>query len=412
MKILAISYLYPNKYYPEYGIFVLNRLKAVNKYCEVKVINPIPWFPFYSYFKQYKNYNKIPEREIIGGIEVFHPKFFIIPRYMKFLDAFTFSLAVVPPALKLRKQYLYDLIDLHWTYPDLLSGHLLAKILKLKQIVTIRGKEALNFFIHKAQTDSKKNKTFYYEEHSLRMEILKYLLRQSDFVIPLSNDLKELSVSLGVDSDKIKVIRNGVDTSAFHFIDKERCCLQLGLSQHEYIILSVGSVIYEKGFDRIINSFPEILKQNPNAVLYIIGSKNKDNYFENTLKYLIKEHNLENKVRCIGQINNRDLALWYNAADLFCLASRSEGSPNVLTEALACGCPSVATNVGSVPEILNHDFMGTVVSNNDESLSDGILSVFSKKYDRQRISEFMKQYDWDWCAKQVLEIYKMLLNNE
>lgn len=141
MKILVISYLFPNSLAPSLGIFVFNRLKHVNRYCKVVVINPIPWFPFSSKLERYKGFGEIPKVETIQGIKVYHPRFFIVPKYFKFIDAITFAAAVVPLALRLKKNgFAFDLIDLHWTYPDLLSGRLLSRLTRKKQLVTIRGK--------------------------------------------------------------------------------------------------------------------------------------------------------------------------------------------------------------------------------------------------------------------------------
>ena len=413
MKILAISYLFPNSIYPNHGIFVLNRLKAIHKYCDVKVINPIPWFPFSSCFRRYKNYNKIPKKEFIEGIEVFHPRFFIIPRYLKFLDAITFCLAAIPVALKIKKHFLFDLIDLHWTYPDLLSGYLLSTILHKKQLLTIRGNEALNLFLHNKQLDKMEGEeSVYVEERSIRSKIIKYLLPKSNYIITLSYELKKKCVSYGVLPKNTEVIRNGVDTSTFRFIGKDICRSKLGLSQDEYIILSIGSLSYGKGFDRIIRVFPEVIKKHPNSALYIIGSEGPAGYFRDNLYKLIKRYNLGDKVNFTGEIKNHDLVLWYNAADIYCLSSRGEGSPNVLSEALACGCPAIATDVGSVSEILNKDFMGFVVPNNDKKILLGLLSALSCEYDRVKISKYMQQYDWDWCAKKVIQVYKRLLEEK
>ena len=148
MKLLVISYLFPNCITPESGIFVLNRIKAVSKYCDIRVINPVPWFPGCSKFERYKNFNLIPEREKIAGIDVYHPRYFIIPKYCKYLDAFSFCFAVLKTVKKNLRNFHFDLIDLHWTYPDILSGYLLSKLFNKKFLVTIRGKEALNMFAH------------------------------------------------------------------------------------------------------------------------------------------------------------------------------------------------------------------------------------------------------------------------
>ena len=392
IRILAISYLFPNSLYPNYGIFVLNRLKAVQKYCEVKVINPIPWFPFNGRLKRYRNYDQIPAKEVIAGVEVFHPRFFTIPRYLKILDAATFFLAVFPLALKISKIFPFDLIDVHWPYPDLPTGNLLARVFRRKQLITLRGREAL--FSH---------------GRWLYKKIIVPLISRSDVAISLSQEMVDICVTDRVLPEKFRVIRNGVDTITFRYLEKTACREKLGLPQGERIVLSVGSLIHGKGFDRIIKAFPEVLREHPDASLYIAGSEGPAGADNRALTELVLRYSLEGKINFVGELKNHDLVLWYNAADVFCLASRGEGSPNVLSEALTCGCPSIATDVGSVSEILNNDSLGTVVSNDDESILPGLMSVLSGKYDRKWISSLMKQYDWDWCARQVIQVYQEAL---
>ena len=392
IRILAISYLFPNSLYPNYGIFVLNRLKAVQKYCEVKVINPIPWFPFNSRLKRYRNYDQIPAKEVIAGVEVLHPRFFTIPRYLKILDAATFFLAVFPLALKISKIFPFDLIDVHWPYPDLPTGNLLARVFRRKQLITLRGREAL--FSH---------------GRWLYKKIIVPLISRSDVAISLSQEMVDICVTDRVLPEKFRVIRNGVNTITFRYLEKTACREKLGLPQGERIVLSVGSLIHGKGFDRIIKAFPEVLREHPDASLYIAGSEGPAGADNRALTELVSRYSLEGKINFVGELKNHDLVLWYNAADVFCLASRGEGSPNVLSEALTCGCPSIATDVGSVSEILNNDSLGTVVSNDDESILPGLMSVLSGKYDRKWISSLMKQYDWDWCARQVIQVYQEAL---
>lgn len=412
MKVLAISYLYPNCIYPNHGIFVHNRLKAILKFCDVKVINPIPWFPFSHKFKRYRGYNQIPLKENMEGIEVFHPRFFIIPRYVKFLDTFTFCLSVVPIAIKFRREFDFDLIDLHWTYPDILSGRVLAILFNKKLLLTVRGKEALNFFPQKHPPIPNSRTTDYRKEISLRSKMLDYFLPKSNAVIALSKELKKLCMECNVSPEKIEVIRNGIAPGSFYFLEKKVCRSKLNLPEDKLVILSVGSLIFAKGFDRLIAIFPDILKEYPNAMLFIIGSDGPAGDYRKELASITHKHGIEDKICFLGQIPNNDLIYWYNAADLFCLPSRSEGSPNVLSEALACGCPSVTTDVGSASEILNCDCLGRVIPNNESQMLSGILSALGSTFERQAISDRIRKYDWNACAIKVVQLYKRLLKED
>lgn len=371
---------------------MLNRLKAINRYYDVKVINPIPWFPFSIFLERYKNYHRIPKREVIEGIEIYHPRFFTIPRYLKALEVAAFSVSVFPLVLKIKKVFPFDLIDVHWTYPDMFVGQLLAKWTGKKQIITVRGREAL-----------------YLSERSLRRAMLNKLLKISDGVVCLSTELKEICINLGVRDSNIRVIRNGVDVSTFRFMDKTVCRRKLRMSKTTRVILSVGSLIKGKGHDRIIKALPAIKEIYPDTCLYIAGSHGPAGDYRKEILQLIKRLRLQDDVRFLGQVPNKELVLWYNAADIFCLASRGEGSPNVVNEALACGCPTIATDVGAASEVIARDFLGIMVPNSDDCVASALLSVFSRTYDRKRIATFMRQYDWDWCAMRVMRFYQQIL---
>jgi len=392
MRVLAISYLFPNSIYPNYGIFVLNRLKAISKYCEVQVINPIPWFPGYTKFARYKDYNRIPNHEIIEGISVIHPRFFFIPRYFKLVDSISLFFVVIPLVLFLRKKNPFEIIDTHWTYPDLPVAFILSKILKKKIAVTVRGKEAL-----------------YMAASGIRKNIVKYFLPKADAVIVLSESLAEQCVAIGVQRSKISVIINGVNSDLFHYIPQKESRKILNIHPNtQKILLVVGALYYGKGFDRIIKALPELLKKQTDLKLYIIGSEGPAGSDREMLKKLIASLSLEKHVYFLGEIPNENLIYWYNAADVFCLSSRSEGSPNVLTEALACGCPSIATNVGAVPEILSEDFLGMIMPNEDE-IYPWLVEMFEKRFDRVKISNYMRKFDWQWCASQVSHVFRSLL---
>lgn len=394
MNILAISFLYPNSMMPNHGIFVHNRLKAVSKYHPVKVINPIPYFPGSTYFDRYNIYNQVPGIEHFDNVEVYHPRFFTIPKCFKVLDVYSYSKAVYSVVNKYLSNFHFDLIDLHWTYPDLPVGFALKKQYSKKMIVTLRGKEA-----------------FHDQDIGVRKKIVKSKLLMADHVISLSSELKDIACKKGVDETKTTVIRNGVDTDSFYYIPQIEARRVSKVDYNTFMILGVGSLICRKGFDRVIRALGRILSKGANIKFYIVGSQGPEGDYRDQLSRLIDNLNLSNHVVFVGNVSHSQLLHWYNSADVFCLSSRGEGSPNVLTEALACGCPSIATSVGSSADILVSEFMGKLISNTSDSIEEGLREMTDRKFDRVKISNFMRKYDWDWCANQVVDVYKQVNND-
>lgn len=402
LKILVLSYLFPNSVHKEFGIFVLNRLKALSGSCEIIVINPIPWFPFSGKLKRYQNFKNIPKTDTKFGIKIYHPRFLIIPKYFKWVDSLSYFIAALPVALKIEKHFKFDLIDLHWTYPDILSGKLFSLIFKRKWLVTIRGMRALNIYF-----DLSKNKFF--EEVSFRQAILKKFLTESDKVITLSQELRQTCIALGVEPEKIKIISNGVDATCFYYIDKSSAREQLCLPHRGKMLLTVGNLTHGKGVDRVLNGLKKLQKKHGPIIYYIAGSAGAAGDYTRELKKKIVSLGLKDDVVFLGQINHTQLVYWYNAADIFCLPSRSEGCPNVLMEALSCGCPSVSTNVGMVSEILVQNEMGQLSENNGNEFIHALDTALSNSYDPKHIAKHMEIYTWDQCSRRILREYKSLV---
>jgi glycosyltransferase involved in cell wall biosynthesis len=390
-KILAISYLFPNVNQPNHGIFVLNRLKAMSRYVDVTVINPIPDSLFHRRLAQYNHLASIPAVEQIDGLTVYHPRFFSIPGHLKSIEVFSYYLAVKNVVETLEQSF--DLIDLHWTFPDLPTGYFLSRKLQCPFHVTLRGMEA-----------------FHQQDAGLRKHIVAHYLKKADHVISLSEEMAIKADELAHTATKTTVIRNGVDTDKFYYLEQQHCREQLGLPLNEKIILGVGSLIYRKGFDVVIKALAQlnlIFKQDEKPVFYILGSQGPEGDYRQELTHLILQHQLEQHVKLVGAVSNEQLIMWYNAADVFCLSSRGEGSPNVLTEALACGTPAVATNVGSVPEIMaSEPNLGWCVeTDNVNQLAEALTQALTYPVNRFENAQQFKKYNWDWCAKQVIALY-------
>jgi glycosyltransferase involved in cell wall biosynthesis len=97
------------------------------------------------------------------------------------------------------------------------------------------------------------------------------------------------------------------------------------------------------------------------------------------------------------------VALWLNAADAFCLSSESEGMPNVVIEALACGRNVVATAVGGVPELIDGRNGIVVPPRDTAALAEGLRQSLGRKWDRDAVAGSFT-WSWEQAAEQTLDI--------
>ena len=129
MKVLVVSTMFPNRAQPVHAVFVRNRVSRVAERCDVRVLSPIPWFPFGGLLKRYRHRRSIPRRDEFEGLRAEYPRFLSIPAILKPLDGVFLFLSVWWAARRIRKEFDFDLIDAHLAYPDGYGCALLAKLL-------------------------------------------------------------------------------------------------------------------------------------------------------------------------------------------------------------------------------------------------------------------------------------------
>ncbi|WP_419880058.1 glycosyltransferase, partial [Hydrogenophaga borbori] len=143
MKVLLFSSLFPSGVRPIHGIFVETRLRELVKSGEVqaKVVAPVPWFPSTAKrFGEYAQFAATPRREERNGLEVFHPRYLLLPKVGMNLAPWAMALAALPLLRRLQREgFDFDLIDAHYYYPDGVAAGLLAKWLGKPFVVTARG---------------------------------------------------------------------------------------------------------------------------------------------------------------------------------------------------------------------------------------------------------------------------------
>ena len=196
--------------------------------------------------------------------------------------------------------------------------------------------------------------------------------------IAISEQIKQHWVEKGLDSKKIDVIYNvyqPCDDDAFPDNDISSMSTYDG-----YKILFVGRLIECKGIPFLIESFRRVLKNNINARLFLVGDGVEVDRIRENISFL----NIEPYVFFLGyQENPRS---FMSIADLLVLPSKEEGFGRVLLEAMGAGTPVIGTNIGGIPEIIEHGTNGLLVDHGDiEALKNSIIKILKNNSLREKI---------------------------
>jgi glycosyltransferase involved in cell wall biosynthesis len=224
---------------------------------------------------------------------------------------------------------------------------------------------------------------------------------------------QELSGSTGVPIDKISVQHNAIRRPPpVSTADVEVLRKSLGLADNELVVLSVGRLSREKAHVNLIEAFKRLRQTKPDLSikLIIVG----DGPERSRLEAAVEATGYEERVVFTGQVT--DVQSFYAMADVFALPSHSEGSPNVLLEAMAANLPIVATAVGGVPEIIANNESALLVPPNDpQSLTTALATLLTDKSLAQRLTRKAatlvdSQHSPANYVRSLVEIYREVIS--
>jgi D-inositol-3-phosphate glycosyltransferase len=261
-------------------------------------------------------------------------------------------------------------------------------------------------------------------EGEYRIEGEKKVLRAADRIIAsTSAELAQLRWLYDADTRKISVVPPGVDTSHFYPIPKDEARAFVGIPAEDRNILFVGRVEPLKGIDLLLRAIAmmtgyEIVNRRALSVMIIGGDPNVDRdemSAEMTrLQDLRNEYGIGDVVTFLGKRSQDTLPYYYSAADVVVMPSLYESFGMVALEAMACGTPVVATEVGGLQFLVRESETGFLIRGDDpDELCDRLIALITNETLREtmgrRACEVAREYSWQIVGDKVLEVYETVL---
>ncbi|MFH0830736.1 MAG: glycosyltransferase family 4 protein [Parcubacteria group bacterium] len=241
------------------------------------------------------------------------------------------------------------------------------------------------------------------------------LLCGADAVVAVSNYVKS-HLAAYVDPDRIEVIYPGVDTR--RFVPAKINGLQRELSKHlqlkgRFVLLANSKLAAHKNIATLLRALVKL----PEADLMLVGSGSRTK--EQSYNNLAASLGVSQRVRFLGTVPNEQLPRYYQAADLLVHASRSESLGIVILEALACGVPVVAANVGGIPEAVISGFNGLLYEDarDDVALAAAVKSLLADPQQRARFAQNGRQlvtarFDWKFILPRYIALIERVAQSE
>ena len=229
----------------------------------------------------------------------------------------------------------------------------------------------------------------------------KFTLNSADKVICYTEKEKEELINIGIKSQKINVIHNGINTRLF--------IPNINKISDNNRLLWIGRFVKGKGVDYLLDAFKLLKAEYPNLVLTMVGKGPDKERIEKRIQTLA----IRDSIKIIDFISNSNIVQLYQNSDVFVLPSLEEGVPRTILEAMSCGIPVVCSRLPHLVDIIKD--CGLLVPIKDsQALADGISTILSDKELAIRLGEngrrnVTKNYSWEDTVKRTITLYEELI---
>lgn len=380
MRVLFFSHNFPNPWNPGLGTFNRTMLAGLARIGggesahrhEVRVVSPVPWNQWYG--------GLIPGRgpktslesfSAVPGVEATYYPFYYPPKILRsqYHKCLSWSSRTVLP--KIIREFAPDIVLSYWSHPDGAVANEYAHAAGIPSAVMTGGSDVLLL-----------------GRSGARRRAILTALHAADMVITVSEDLSRVLMSDGLPAQQLNVVRRGVETSVFHPGSRREARDKLGQPQDVPLLVAPGRLAPVKGWEYLLRACRSLADRGLRFHCVFVGK----GPLQKALVAEAQELRIASHISFVGACPQAELADWYRAADAVVLPSISEGVPNVLMEAIACGGSFVASEVGGIPEIADPHFDRLVPPAQPLSLANAIEDLLNHTRARDEETDIPRRW--------------------
>lgn len=240
-------------------------------------------------------------------------------------------------------------------------------------------------------------------QDSTLAQAIKYGIEKSDIVTAVSNSLKQQTYDLIGTKKEIETVYNFVDESVFKPIAVPNLKEQFGIQEDERVLIHVSNFRKIKNLPDILSVFEKVRQEIPAKLLLVGDGPEKHRVMEQ-----VKLSSVKDDVLFLGKQEN--VAELFGISDLKLLLSEKESFGLVLLEAMACGVPGIGTNIGGIPEVIDHGVNGFVAELGDvEQAANYALELLT---DEEKLMSFRQAaidaVHTKFLTKPIIDHYEQL----
>ena len=330
--------------------------------------------------------------EVVDGINIYRVS--VLGRKelstATFLSMLTFFPSSLLKGIKLCRENKEDVINAHFVVPSGPIGIVLSKVFGIPIVMSVHGGDIYD-----------SSKKWSPHRHFLLRKVIKWLLNKSDKVIAQSNNIKSNTINYYKFNKQITIIPLGFTKPKFKEVKRK----ELGFSEKDILLISVGRLIKRKGYEYAIQAVSKLPYQN---IKYLIIGDGPE---EENLRNLAKELKVDEKVELLGFVSEEKKFQYLTISDVYILSSLHEGFGICLLEAMHCSLPIVATNNGGQTDFLVEGRNALLVPIEDsEALAEKIVELIENKAKRLEMSttnrKGIQNFYIEKIAKQYVDVYE------